>query len=284
MKIKHSKFKNTGLIFELLVKQVAADTLSKRDSPAVQILKKFYTGSNALTREFKLYEILLKNRGVSQNKAESTITSLTEVFRKIDQRSLRRLKYELIAEVKKYYDLDEFFSIQVRDYKPLAALYCLLESQHSTDRVDPTSIITNRLTLLEYLTFSRSTQEDNKDELFEEYAKYDKDLRLLTFKILLEKFNDQYKNFLPEQKSILREFITSVDSTAKLKNLFNGEIDKVSKELLELGNRLEDGIVRIKLDEVLKTIKPLDNKQKVVDSHLVQLMQYYDLIHELKTI
>ena len=55
-RIKHSKVKNTGLIFELLVKQIAADTLSKKDSNAVEILKNYFTGKSALVREFKLYE------------------------------------------------------------------------------------------------------------------------------------------------------------------------------------------------------------------------------------
>ena len=100
MKIKHSKYRNTGLIFELLVKQIAADTLNKKDSPAVSIIKNNFTGRTALVREFKLYQFILKNQGVGQNKAEAILSTITEVSRKIDRKALKELKYKLISEIK----------------------------------------------------------------------------------------------------------------------------------------------------------------------------------------
>jgi hypothetical protein len=131
MRIKHSKYKNTGLIFELLVKQIAADTLSSKESPAVKILRKFYTGNTSLVKEFKLYDYILKNKGIGINKAETILGTITEIAKKIDATSLKKQKYELIKELKSHYDLEEFFSIKVETYKPLAALYCLLEAQNT---------------------------------------------------------------------------------------------------------------------------------------------------------
>jgi len=283
MRIKHSKYKNTGLIFELLVKQIAADTLSRQDSPAVKVLKKFYTGKSSLVREFRLYEYILKNKGVSQMKGETILSTITEISRKIDRTTIKKQKYELIAEIKNSYDLDEFFSMKVRDYKPLAALYCLMEAQ-STDLVDPQFIVNNKTTLLEHLTSSKQSEENIKDTLVEEYAKYDKDLRLLTYKILLEKFNGAYNNLLPEQKNILREFINASESQVKLRNLINEELTKVSTAVEELKNRVSDDIARIKLDEVAKNITPISNKTKVVDNHIVNLLQYYELVNELQAL
>lgn len=283
MRIKHSKYKNTGLIFELLVKQIAADTLSRQDSPAVKVLKKFYTGKSSLVREFRLYEYILKNKGVSQMKGETILSTITEISRKIDRTTIKKQKYELIAEIKNSYDLDEFFSMKVRDYKPLAALYCLMEAQ-TTDLVDPQFIVNNKTTLLEHLTSSKQSEENIKDTLVEEYAKYDKDLRLLTYKILLEKFNGTYNNLLPEQKNILREFINASESQVKLRNLINEELIKVSTAVEELKNRVSDDIARIKLDEVAKNITPISNKTKVVDNHIVNLLQYYELVNELQAL
>src|SRR6056300_1907255 len=233
MRIKHSKYKNTGLIFELLVKQIAADTLSRKESPAVKILKKFYTGKSSLVREFRLYEYILKNKGVTQGKGETILSTITEISRSLDRTAVKKQKYELIAAIKESYDLDEFFSMKVRDYKPLAALYCLMEAQ-SANLVDPQFIVDNKTTLLEHLTNSKQNEEDVKDTLVEEYAKYDKDLRLLTYKILLEKFNGAYENFLPEQKNILREFITAVSSTNKLRTIVNEELEKIADDLSNL--------------------------------------------------
>ena len=141
MKVKHSKFRNTGLIFELLVKQIAADTLSKKDSPALAILRKHFTGKTVLVKEFKLYEFILKNKGVGQNKAESILSTITEISRKFDQKILKAQKYALISDIKEAYKSDEFFNIQSTDYKALASLYCLLEAQNNNDLVDPNLLI-----------------------------------------------------------------------------------------------------------------------------------------------
>ena len=284
MEIKHSKYKNTGLIFELLVKQITADTLSKKDSPAISIIKKFFTGDSSLMREFKLYEFVLKNTNVSQRKAENILAAITELSRKVNQTTLKTSKYELIAEIKKAYGLDNFFKIQVKEYKPLAALYCLLEAQNSNDLVNPQFLVNNRLTLLEHLTSNSQSTNDAKDTLIEEYSKYDKDLRLLTFKILLEKFNDKYKDLLPEQKNILREFITSVNSTPKLRISINSELERISEEAHKLLKKVKDDILLIKLNEVVKGIKPISKTEKIVDGHLIGLMQYYSLLHELRTL
>lgn len=284
MKVKHSKYKNTGLIFELLVKQIASDTLSKKDSPAVSILKKFYAGKTSLAKEYKLYEFISKNNNVTPLRAEAILSTITEISRKLDQAAIKKQKYELIAEIKNHYNVDEFFAIQVRDYKALAAMYCLLETQNNAENVDPSSLIENKTTILEHLTSKIQNEEDVKDTLIEEYSKYDKDLRLLTFKILLEKFNDNYKDLLPEQKNILKEFITSVNSTTRLRTIVNEELEKIAVKVEEMSQKVSDQVIKIKLEEVKKAIKPVSNKEKIGDTHLVNLMQYYELVHELETI
>jgi len=284
MKIKHSKFRNTGLIFELLVKQIAADTLNGKDSAAVTILKNFYSNKSSLAKEYKLYEFIVKNKNVSQSKAEAIVSTITEVSRKLDQKTLKAQKYELISAIKESYDVNEFFGMQVRDYKPLAALYCLLEAQNNDNLINPQVLIDNKTTILEHLTSAPQNEEEVKDTLIEEYSKYDKDLKLLTFKIILEKFNDKYKNLLPEQKNILKEFITSVNSQSRLRTLVNEEMNKIASAVRNLSAKVKDEVVKIKLDEVAKSIKPLSNKDRITDNHLVNLMQYYDLVNELKSL
>ena len=284
MKVKHSKYKNTGLIFELLVKQIAADTLSRKDSPAVKILKKFYTGNTSLVREFKLYDFVLKNKGVGQRKAEAILSTIVELSRKIETTTLNKQKYELIKELKSHYNLEDFFSIKVESYKPLAALYCLLEAQNTEGLVDPQVFVDNKTTLLEHFLQTKQDANNAKDTLIEEYSKYDKDLRLLTYKILLEKFNSKYDNLLPEQKNILKEFIISANSTTKLRTIVNEDLGKIQVQITKLKPKVEDQIVKIKLDEIFKTITPVKNTEKVTDNHLVSLMQYYELVGELKKV
>ena len=190
----------------------------------------------------------------------------------------------MISEIKEKYNIDEFFTVDVRDYKALASLYCLLEAQNNSNLVDPSFLINNKTTLLEHLTSKKQNAEDVKDSLIEQYSKYDKDLKLLTFKILLEKFNSKYRDLLPEQKNILKEFITSVNSSKKLFNLVNTEFSKIAEAVKGLSKKVTDDILKIKLDEISKSIKPLKSTDKVGDTHLVNLMQYYELVNELKSL
>lgn len=282
MKIKHLKFKNTGLIYELLVKQIASDTMSLKESPAIKILKKFYTGNDNLVKEFKLYNFILTNKNISQNKAEAIVSTITEISRKLDHKKLKAQKYELVKSIKESYNLEEFFSIKVNEYKPLAALYCLLEAQNNVSLVDPQVLVDNKFTLLEHLTKTPQITDEVKDSLIEEYSKYDKDLKLLTYKILLEKFNQKYSKLIPEQKNVLREFITSVSSTNKLRNSVNEMLVDIVSRVTKGLERVDDAIVKIKINEILKNIKPLNNREKVDDTTLVNIMQYYDLVQELE--
>ena len=282
MKIKHSKFRNTGLIYELLIKQIASDTLNNSPSPAIKILKKFYSGNSFLSKEYKLYEYITKNKGIGREKAETVLSTITEISRKLDQASLKKQKYELISEIKNNYDVSHFFSAKIRDYKALAALYCLLEGQNNSELVDPQVFVDNKTTILEHLTELQQDKNKVRQSLIEEYGTYEKDLKLLTYKILLEKFNKKYSNLLPEQKNILKEFITSVDSTNKLREFVNQELTKVYEEITKLVPSVTDDIVKIKLQEVADNIALLTNKERVNDDTLALLMQYYELIKEIR--
>lgn len=281
MRIKHSKYKNTGLIYELLVRQIAADTIANRPSPAIKVLKKYYGASSSFAKEFKLYEFVSKNKGVSRDRAESIISTVTEISRRLDQRSIKSQKYNLIAELKEHYNLEDFFSIKVADYKVLAALYCLLEAQTNSELVDPQIFVDNKVTILEHLTLQPTSDNSARESLIEEYSKYEKDLKLLTYKILLEKFNNKYDNLNSDQKLVLREFITSVSSSNKLKDFINTKLREIASKLGKSIVQIEDDILKIKLTEVKNNIAFLSKKDKVKDSNLSLLMQYYELLHEL---
>jgi len=283
MRIKHSKYKNTGLIYELLVRQIAADTISNRTSPAIKILKKYYGNSSFFAKEFKLYEFILKNKAISRDRAESIISTITEISRKLDTKSIKNQKYKLIAEIKEHYNLEDFFSISISTYKPLAALYCLIEAQNNNELVDPQVIVENKMTILEHLTAQTTTETSTRESLIEEYSKYEKDLKLLTYKILLEKFNNKYVNLNVKQKEVLREFITSVASSTRLKDFVNTRLEEISKSILQAASKSKDAVLKIKLQEVNKNIKYLSKKDKVQDNNLALLMQYYELIQELNT-
>lgn len=282
MKIKHSKFKNTGLLYELLVKQITSDLVARKDSPAISILRKYFGGENALVQELGLYRTIQESRGIPTIKADNLISAVLRASKKINLAELKSQKYAMISEIQKSYDLESFFSVPVAEYRTLAATYCLFEAERSNDLIDPQSIVTNKVTLLEHMTSRLQDRKQVEDALIEEFSNSDKDLRLLTFKVLLEKFNDKYANLLPEQKQFLKQFI-SLGTSRKLKDVVTEEYRKLSEKLTELSKKVS-GIEGIMLQEVLKTVSvpPVDGK--ISDACLVQVLQLQELVHKLQNL
>ena len=281
-KLKHSKYKNSGLIFELLIRQVTADTISGKQSPALDIIKKYFLKSE-LSKEYKLYESLLKKLPLIESTANITINTILETSKKLNRSTLRREKYNLIKEIRDNYNLDEFFKIKLPNYKAYAALYSLMEVYNNDNLVNPDAIISNKVTLLEILTTSKINKKEVKDEVIEEFKKYDKDLRILTYRILLEKFNDKYDGFNEKQKSVLKQFITEVDSTPKLKEFYNTQISEIKTELKNLIKSVDDKVTVIKLNEIVNIISELSKESSIKNEDIVNLLQYYQLIDEIRT-
>jgi len=275
--MRHSKFKNTGLLFELLVRQITSDTLEGRNSVAINILKKYFVNTE-LGKEYKLYEQLTAYKNLSESKAEMIINTLVETSTKLKRSEIRKQKYNLVKEIRDAYNVDKFFKAKVTNYKIFAALNNLIENQ-SSDEVMPETVIGNKMTLLEHLT--KVPVVIPTDALLEEYKGYSKDLRGLTYKLLLDKFNEKYDYLNPQQKAVLREVITAVDSTDKLKDYYNTRITEVRETLKQKIKANTDKVMQIKLVEVLKYVKPLTKTDKVTNDCIIDLLQYYELVNEL---
>jgi hypothetical protein len=281
--IKHSKYKNTGLLFELLVRQATSDLMSNTDPKAVKIFKKYFTDTE-LGKEYTLYNTAANAPKLSETKAEMLISTILEQAKKLDRSKLDREKYNLIKEVKKHYDLDDFFKAKVDFYKIYASVYTLIESQVSKEVSDTKQIITNKLTLLEHVTKEVLTERKVASKVVQEFMKEDKDVRILAYKILVEKFNDKYAGLSTEQRDLLKEYINNISDTKKLRTYLNTKLLEVKTELTGFKFTTSDKVLEIKLNEVLNFIKPIGPNDSIKDEVLVGLMQYHQLISELKAI
>jgi hypothetical protein len=280
MLIKHSKYKNTGILFELLVRQITADTLTGVDSKATKILKKYFVKTE-LGREYKLYETLSKHKNLTEGKAEVVINSIIESSKNLNRGALKRQKYNLIKEISSQYNIDEFFKTKLPSYKSQAALYTLLEIYNSENLSNPNQIIDNKIIILETLTTKPISKQKVEDDLMTEFQSYDKDIRILTYKVMLEKFNGKYESLNENQKSVLKEFINSIDSTPKIKEFYNNKITEIKSELTKLSKKVSDKAIQIKLTEVNNMLTPLGKLSKIDNDDLVNLLQYYALLEEL---
>lgn len=277
--MKHSKYSNSGILFELLARTITSDTLSGKQSPAINIIKEFFVKTE-LGREYKLYETLIKKTNLSEAKADIVINTILEQSKFLNRSSIKRQKYNLIKEIKNHYNLDEFFKTKLPNYKAYASLYKLIEATNSPIKTNPEFVITNKISLLEYLTSSK-IDASVKNSIQEEYKTYDKDLRILTYKIILERFNEKYSGLNENQKSVLKEYIISVDSKPKLLEFYNSKVGEIKSELMRLNKKTTDETIKIKINEITTLIKELKKTDKVGDDNLINLLNYYELLEQL---
>jgi hypothetical protein len=282
MRIKHSKFKNTGILFELLVRQVASDTVSGKDSAAVGLIKTYFSKSE-LNKEYKLYQTLINSSVVSEGKAESLINATIELSSRLNRSTLRKEKYNLIKEIREQYDIDEFFKAKINNYSQYAAAYSLIEAHNTTEFIEPSDIVENKVTLLEHISHKSVDREQVKDRVMEEYSGMDKGTRILAYRMLLEKFNDKYSELSPAQKTILKEYINNISNTTKLREFVNENLNKLVIDLTQLIPTISDKTIQIKLAEVITFLKPIEKKQTVKDENIISLLQYHQLVNEIKS-
>lgn len=283
-KIKHSKFKNTGFLFELLTRQITLEILNGGKEVAKKIMKEFYGAGTELSKEHRLYSMLINEKYNTESKAEKFIDAILEAHCKLDYRELQREKYNLIKSIKENFEITNFLSSPVTNYKVLASIHKLFEAK-KLDVLDVKDVFDSKLTLVEHIS-NGSTQSDKvkKDKLVEEYKKQEKDLRLLTYKILVETFNKKYTNLNQEQKNLLREYINNVSNTSKFNDYYSAQLVNTIKKLHEMYTSIEDKITKIKLKETINLLKKQKPTNKIKDEQVSSLMLSYELIKEIESV
>lgn len=279
--LKHSKLKNTGVLFELLVRQVASDTLNNNDSKAIPIIKKYFSKSTELSKELKLYQTLTTERFSSEDKAKYLIDVVLSAHAQLNRNTLNRQKYNLIKEIRTNYVLEDFFKSKVNNYKELAAAFKLFEHAAADNPVD---FVNNKYTLIEHITKTVTKPINESSSEMNAFIKQDKDVRLLSYKLLVDKFNTKYSGLNEGQKSILRTYINSVSDGIELNSFVKQESDSLQKQLKPLIETVSDKIVKIKLKEVQNILTSIKSVKTIKESHILNLLRYHELIKELKKI
>jgi len=275
-RIKHSKVKNTGLIFELLVRQVASDTMNNRDSRALRILKRSFKPNSLLSQELKLYRSLHEEKFVNA-KAETFVTAVTTARKTINESLLKKEKYNLIKEIRSAFNIEDFFKSRVSNYKLHAAIYKLFEHAEADD---PKEYVENKFAILEHISTVAKKSVDTQSALVAEQ----KDLRILASKIMIEKFNDKYSSLSGPQKNMLREYINNVTNSTELKKYILKETKSLSEQLTKLKTIVPSKVIRIKLTEVANLLNQINKKHTIEDKDVLTMLKYYELVDELNKV
>ena len=276
-KLKHSKFKNTGILFELLVKQIASDTLANKDSLALEVIKKHFKRGTELNKELKLYQALTKENFDSQYKAQEFVNIILEERNKLNEGILRRQKYNLIKSIKEAFVMEDFFKYRVNIYREFASVYKLFEN---TQSASPKEYVTCKNTILETITKQNvEIVTENEDTA---YTNQPKEVRMLAYKFLVESFNSKYTTLSEDQKQILRKYINNVDNSAKLRSFVITEAKKVKKQLTEVV--VSDKVAEIKLSETINLIDNITNSKVINENQILSLLRYHELLQELRRV
>ena len=278
--IKHSKIKNTGLIFELLVRQIASDTLNNKESKAIPILKKYFNKNTELSKELNLYKSLTSEKFNKEEKANALIEAVIKSHKNLNTTILSKQKYNLIKDINEVFGVDAFFQARVNDYKVLASVYKILEYAEADS---PVEIVNSKYTIIEHITGKEIIKEEISEDL-KTFINADKDIRLTAYKYLVNKFNDKYKDLDTKQKNLLREYINNVSSTEDLTKYIVTEINDISKVLQIYNKKVDSQVIKIKLNEVTNLLNSMSNVKTVNDNHVLSLLRYYELLKELKKV
>jgi hypothetical protein len=286
--IKHNKLRNTGILFELLARQITADVMeNKKDSIAVKLMREFFNSKKELGKELMLYRAFFNVQNISEQKAFQLLKLVTEQRKNLDQNALNTQKYHLIKEIKKNFDLKEFFSARIPSYKIYASIYKSFDAAVNgiNDSTTIEELAGSQFTIVEHLsgkTVNREIKEHT--ELANIVRSQEDDIRFLSYKILIERFNEKYKGLDEAQKKLLQEYIYNISNTSKLKSYTQIESRKLAKEVSQLSKKVTDKVVRIKLTEVVSQLQKVEKATTIKENHMTAMLIGYEILKELKSL
>ncbi len=282
---KHNKIKNTGILFELLTRQIAVDVMNdSKDSPAIKIIKEFFNEKTTLGREKELYSILIEKKYKTMGQANILLEAVIKNRRKLSNRRLKNEKYNLIKRIKENYSVNDFFNSRIPNYKVLASIYNVFELESAKEKIGPIEETDSKISIVENICGQSVKQNKKSKDLVESYQTQEQDVRLLTYQLLVDKFNKKYSNLNESQKNLLREYINNLSNTNSLREFIDTEVIKVQKALKSHLRKIDDKITKIKLAEAIEHTSTAIGGKLVKDSHVVSLMRYYELIKELDNV
>jgi len=280
-KAKHSKFKNAGILFELLTRQITSDILAGKDESFTKnLMFKYFHESKELGKEVQLYNFILQqSKDVSS--AERLLGVVLQTRSKLDERELNKQKYSIIKEIKEKYNIDDFLKNKIPNYKLYASIYKLFEDQDKSGvKFEVTELIESREYIVENLTKEKKSDQESMDV----YGSQTADVRLLAYKFLIENFNSKYNDLLPDQKKLLKEYITNVSNSSKFTKYVNEEYKRISLVLKDQVKNVTSEVVKIKINEVISQFSTKSCAGIIKENQLTSLLNAYELVEEIKKI
>lgn len=276
-KLKHSKYKNAGILFEMLVRKLTSETLSSDKSMAIDIIKKYFGKNTELSKELQLYNSIVKEQFKSEARALDFIKESQRAYSQLNQSLLRRQKYNLVKEISENFKFDSLAKGHINNYKVLASIYMLFEYQDSNNVKQLTEC---KNAILDHVLLTEASKTE-KDVVLETFKKQDESERLLTYKFLVDKFNQKYSKLSESQKRLLNKYIVHINDTDSLREYIKQEIPALKKQLAEHSKQITDQVTQIKVKKLSEMLCNVETMKVIKESHVLSLLRYFELVDEL---
>lgn len=274
--LKHNKYKNSGLIFEILTRKLVSESMDNTPTYSASIIKRHFSRGTELHKEVELYHTLQESN-VKLSMCDKLISVVLEThYNNIDRVKLIVEKHNLIGALKRTYNLDDFFSSRVTNYKLLASIYKIMEH---TAKDNPMEYVKCRESIIESL--SNTVKADELNEVQEVWKSQDRDIQKLAFKILIDKFNKKYNKLNVDQRKLLKLYLSEDINSNTFKDYVYTEVSRIQKVLNEKCEGDIDPAVRIKVSGVVGLLETIIASNKLKNEHVSSLLKYYELMGRL---
>lgn len=274
-KLKHSKYRNTGLIFELLSRKLVQETLANSPLKALKIITKHFGETKPLAQELRLYTALTENC-IDNQLVEKVIDTVERVHEKLDGELLEAARYNLVRDIRSVYGLDEFFNSRTTNYTRLAAAYKFL---HYRPEDNPVTYVENRNTLLEMMSKVETT---STAESVRQWQSQDPAIRKLGFSLAVEHFNEKYKTFLPRQRALLKEYIMRDPSSEQLKTYIGEQVTEMVADIQTKLKFVKDLALKVKLTEGIALVSDIRKASTIKDNQFNAVLKLCQLQENVK--
>lgn len=279
-KLKHSKYKNTGILFEMLVRKLTSETLSSNKSVTIDIIKKYFGRNTELSKELQLYNALLKEQFRSEAQGLDYIRTVKAAHGKLNKTALNRQRYNLVKEISDKFVFENMSKMHISNYKVLASINMIFEHEETDN---PKQLLECKNAIIDNGIIVERVKPE-KDPVLENFESQPKEMRLLTYKLLIDKFNEKYSGLDEAQKRLLNQYITHVNDTETLREYVQKVIPSIKKQLADLATPVDDKVIKIKVQKLSEMLCNVENLKTIKESHILSLLRYYDLIRELKEV
>lgn len=276
MNKSHNKKRNVGIIFEQLVRYASKAVVENNEEVANKVLKitnKFFKDGTEIYKEYRLFNALYNTTLPSESLATRIISEAKIASNNFDSDKLHKEKSSLIHEINYSFDDPKFYSQRVSSYKTLATIQRLLESWRS-NKVDIDSQVIYESKLHNWLMSEKQTPKLNEMKT--------QDVNNLTVNIMTRKFNENFgDNLLPEQASLLKDYIFSIGKDNKISDIFESRKNKCLSDLSGYSLKCDSDIVKEKISLVQEKVRALPVSE-INDNVVSRYLTLMKLSNELR--